>query len=878
LAFILLGRAQAQQAEQITVTAPAAERSLATTTILGADEIARSGTATIGALLDQLPAFGSQGVNDAQNDGGFGEHFIDMRNLNFDRTLVLVDGKRFVPSGIRTDEAVDLNDIPTAFIDHVEILRDGTQPQDAADAVAGVVNIVLRDQVEGLHMDAYGGAADAGDAGTAMVSLLAGHDFAGGHVVAGVEAYHRDPVRQSDRDWSADPIASANAGTSMLFGSPATPGGHAVGDGIDALALGGGRTRPYDASADAYNPAADRYLQGGLDRLTGYFDADAPLTDSIDADVELLYTDRRATTLDPPQSLGLSGTIKHPDGFNLPAGSPSDPFAAPVSLERVTSEAGPQSTATSGPVWRVLAGLEGTLGRWNWSVSFDHGQSLSRYSTTNDIDLTRALQAAGSDCAVAAGCVPANFFGPGSLSSQAVRYIAYTGQAQSAYAETVGQATIGGPILTLPGGPARLTLGGEIRSEHGATTVDPVTARGDQAADDAAPTSGGYSTAEAYADLVLPLLRDVPAIRRLTLSLTGRATHTSRYGDFGTFRAAVDYAPIPGVKLHASTGMSRRPPAISESFGGVAASLQPVADPCDASNGLRGNPVVDANCRRQGLGAGFAQASPLIDVQSGGNPNLHPEQSENETLGLTVDPPGTPWLSVSVDWYHYRIRDAIDSLADTDPNLIPDTCYASANLSSPLCSLITRLAGGGNAGQISVIAAPDQNVGTIKTDGLEFGLTVRLPPSPLGRLTIDWQTNWLLDYRIRTIGGGGGFNQYAGTFPGLSDVGSYARVRSRAKADLTRGEWSVGWTGRYISGAKVLGDAEGDPYSSAPGILYQDVEVSRRFAKQHATAMLGIDNLCDTRPPTLIDGVTNTDTLTYDVVGRFIWARVSVAF
>jgi hypothetical protein len=141
--------AAAQQAEQITVAAPGVKTSPVSTTTLSAGDINASGVSSLGALLDQQPSLGSQGVNNAQNERGFGEYFINLRNLNFDRTLVLVDGKRFTPSGIQTDEAVDLNDIPLGFIDHVEILKDGSQPQYAADAVAGAVNMVLKDQIDG---------------------------------------------------------------------------------------------------------------------------------------------------------------------------------------------------------------------------------------------------------------------------------------------------------------------------------------------------------------------------------------------------------------------------------------------------------------------------------------------------------------------------------------------------------------------------------------------------------------------------------------------------------------------------------------------------------------------------------------------------------
>lgn len=871
--------AAAQQAEQITVTPPAQAAPPASTTILGAGDIARSGVSTIGALLDEVPAFGSQGVNGAQNDGGFGEYFIDLRNLNFDRTLVLVDGQRFVLSGIQTDEAVDLNNIPAAFVDHIEVLADGTQPRYAADAVAGVVNIVLKDQIEGLHLDSYGGAAGAGDTGTSEISLVDGHGFEKGHFAVGLDAYWRSALLQSNRGWAANPIDSAIAtpsGPAITTGSPAAIGGQVVGAGVDDLALGGGRFRPFNAATDAYDPAATRYLQGGLQRETAYFDGDYAITDAVSANAELLFTDRAATTELPPQFLGLTGTAKHPDGFVIPATDAYNPFGEPVTLERVVAEAGAQQTTTSGPVWRVLSGLDGVLGNWTWTASFDHGQSLSEYVTDNDINLTRALQTAGAaPCPAAQGCVEADWFGPNSLSQQALDYIRYTGRSQSMYEETVGQLRFRGPIFALPAGQARLTLGGEIRAEHGATTVDAVTAQGNQAGNDAAPTSGGYNTYEMYGVASLPLLRNLPAVKTLDVNLSARGTATSRYGAFGTFRGALNYAPVDGLQFQAISGKARRPPAISEAFGGITASPTPVADPCAAASGLRGNPVVNANCLARGLGPGFVQSSSLIDVLSGGNSSLRPESSENETLGVTVVPPRWPWLSGSVDWYHYRIINAIDSLEDTDPNSIPDTCYESVRLSSPVCALITRFPGGGDAGQISTILGRDENVGTIKTEGLDFSLSAKRSLARYGAVKLGWQTNWLLDYRLHTQGAPG-FTQYAGSFPGLAGVGLYARVRSRATAEWSYGDWTAGWTGRFISGGRVLGESAPDLDDKAPGVFYQDVSVSRRLGK--LVLMAGVDNVADVRPPLLLDGETNTATATYDVVGRFVWGKVSYDF
>jgi outer membrane receptor protein involved in Fe transport len=879
VAFACIGIPHAslgQQAEQITVTGAPGSQDPTGTTLAGAETIARSGQATLGALLDQLPSFGSQGVNGAQTDGGFGEYFIDLRNLNFDRTLVLVDGSRFVLSGIQTDEAVDLNTIPTAFVDHVEVLKDGTQPQYGPDAVAGAVNVVLKDQIEGVRLESYGAATGVPDGGTADISLVGGHGFTHGHVAFGLDVFQRDPVLQSNRAWSADPIASATAtpnGDQILYGSPATQGGHAVGPGIDAESLGGGQTAPYDPATDAFNLAGNHDLQGGLQRESAYFDGDYALTDTITANTELLFTDRRATTLQPPQTLGLTGTAKNPDGFTIPASDPYNPFGAPVTLERVVSEAGPQTTTTSGAVWRVLVGLDGVLNSWTWSLSFDRGQSISTYVTDNEINLTRALQTAGNGaCPAVLGCVEANWFGPDSLSQQALNYITYTARSQSAYTETVGQGRLSGPIFSAPGGAAKLTIGADIRAESALTTVPPVTQQGNQAGNDAQPTSGGYDSTEAYATFSLPLLKDVFLAHRLNFLLEARATDTSRYGGFPTLRASLDYTPVEGVHLRATSGTARRPPAISEAFLGITGSQQPVTDPCDKSSGQRSNPVVNANCLAQGLGPNFSQASPLIEILSGGNPSLHPEKSENEMLGLTLSPTYARWLSASVDYYQYRITRAIDSLADTDPNLIPDSCYATAGLRSPLCRLITRIGGGGTAGQIGSILALDENVGTIKENGLDFALSADPPATRFGAVKFSWATNWLLNYRLHTDGEPG-FIQYAGAFPGLNQVGSYARVRSRATAEWAYGSWSFGWTGRFISGAHVLGDTPADLFAKAPGVLYQSLDLTRHFGG--LTAMAGIDNVTDRRPPTLVDGETNTDTSTYDVLGRMFWGRVA---
>jgi outer membrane receptor protein involved in Fe transport len=862
--FLLASRAAADtpQVEQIEVTAAPGltnQTSDAPRTVITSAEIARSGAATLDDLLEQIPALGSQGVNGNQNAGGYGEAFADLRNLNFDRTLVLIDGRRMVPSGIRTDEAVDLNSIPLALIDRIEILKDGSQPLYGSDAVAGVINIVLKKTLQGVRLEAYGGGAGSGDDATTSLDLTGGAGRGPLQMEISLGAFDKRPVPQADRAWAAGPITDASfqqGHIATLTGSSATPGGQVLAAGIDQLALGHGSFRPFDAARDQYDFGKAQDLQGGLDRAHADLDATLDLGTTT-AFLQALSTFRRATDLSPPSMLGLAGTAKNPEGFVIPADNPFNPFGQDVTLERSVNEAGGQTTTTTGSTIRLVAGLDGDWNDLSWSISGNHGESRNDYATSGQVDLTRALQSAAT----------ADWFGPGSLTPQTLDNLVYTAHAKSAYQEDVLQAGVNAPLARLPGGAATVRAGLEARWESGSTSVDAITRAGDQSGPDAAPTQGGYATREAYLDLALPILKTLSA------SLAARETGTDRYGGTLSLRGGVSWSPVPSLRLRASAGSGHRPPAITEAFGGITPNFLPVSDPCDPASGLRGLAVVDANCRSLGLGPGFRQQSALIDVASGGNPKLSPEASRNQSFGAVLAPAAWPGFSLAIDWWRVRVDHAIDSLADTDPNLIPDTCLRSAGLSSPLCALIGRTGGGPQSGQISRILALDENIGTIRTSGIDFDLTAAQPLGAFGTLHLDGQATWLLDYKIAEIGQSGA-TQYAGTFPGLSGVGLYARLRGRVEATLDTGPWSFSWTARASSGGRVLDDP--GPYANAPAILYQDITASRSFGR--VTLMAGIDNLGDVAPPRLIDGLTNTDTNIYDVVGIFGWTRVVANF
>ncbi len=847
-------------------------------TTITASQIALSSTTSLEQVLQTMPAMGFQGVN-ASSAGGFGVYFVDLRSLNFNRTLTVVDGYRFVVSGIKTDEAVDLNNVPIALIDNIAILRAGSEPVYGADAVAGVVNVTMKKNFDGLLMNLYGGGAIHGGDGTGEINVTWGHNFNRGNVTLNVGYFQRNPITQSSRDFAANPITDATIGPggaiSTTIGVPATPGGHAVSaDGtIDDVIYGTNplQYRPFDPATDSYNSARPQDLQGGLKRETANLVGHYEITPEITASLQVLLSDRQSELQLAPQIVGLAGTLKNPDGFVVPVGAGGNPFNEPVELERVMNEVGPLETDANGYTYRIIAGLEGQLDRFDWKLSFDRGESRTTYSIHNSVNLTKALQLAS--CVPGTGCMSADFFGPNSLSAAASEYIRYTDASHSDYTEDVGQFSLRTQFGKLPGGPITARLGGELRWETGYTHVDPVDLAGDQAAPDTADTSGGYNSEEAYLDVSWPLLANLPWVRSLDLDTAVRYTHFNLFGGYPTWKVSASYAPDEDIRFRATVGLARRQPAITEAFAGLSAGITAVHDPCDSVSGLLANPVVAANCAAQGLSPHFVQSSPLINIASGGNPHLVPETSHNVTVGVALTPRIAPGLTATADYYRYDIENAIDSLADTDANFIPDTCYESPNLSSPLCSVIQRTASGPNAGQINRILALDSNIDSILTDGLDFDVAYH---ASLGRevtFNMDWQSNYLLNF---IVGAEGTSTQYAGYFASLVNTGSYARFKSLLATTVRAGPWTFGWRVHYIGGAAVLGqDPSATPFASAPAVWYHDLVAS--YHRGRVTYTVGADNVFDRKPPILLDGQSNTNLNTYDIDGIFAYFRISVA-
>jgi iron complex outermembrane receptor protein len=874
-------------------------------TVITAEQIRRSGAVSLQQFLETIPAVGFQGFNNNQTTGqltGSGNNFIDLRNLGPARTLVLIDGKRYTPSSNQTSEAVDIGNIPVSLIDHVEILRDGASPIYGSDAIGGVINVILRQRFEGLEVSAQLGTSTRLDGDQASVSALYGRRIGAGHLVLDFEFSKTDPILQRDRAWAHNAfLPGITLGTLQVSRSPyglsSAKGTPCPASGIsgDCVATGAGTSPGYRpaAVADFYDLSQNNYLTIGQERIGGNALFDAKLADNLSFYSEALLSVRRSDGQGSPAGFKNSTTSrKYPSSQKVAAGAEGNPYGVGVSLSEQFPEYGPAQTHGQAPAFRLMGGFRGKLlSRFDWDLSWFYGEDNDNLRSTHKINFTHALQELGDPrapaCASSPGCVPGDFFGPDALSPAAAAYLLYDGTVRSRYAESSLDGTIGGRLPGLPAGDIRLALGGDYRRLRGSFTPDAVTMGGDQNGPDTAPTQGAYDVREAFLEVKMPLLDDLPAIDEFEVDGATRYSNYSNFGDAITWKLGIDWSVNPDLRLRGSHTTGFRAPGIAELYLGQTSISPAIVDPCNtAQSSLSGsNPTVAADCAAAGVPAGYSNPSNNFPTYLAGNPALRPETSQSWSAGLVLTPRFAPGASLSVDWYDITVRNAIGRL---DPNYILDQCYESSNLSSPYCAEIAPRTGAdsGAPGQLTNITDIEGNLGAIKTDGLDVVLHYELPLRGLpghNVLSFDNFGSWTFSYEEQT-GVGSPYTQFAGSLDlptSPTNAGLIAHYRNNAVLDLRHDDLDLAWTVQYLGSGNAVtpvvapgfsGPASAYPGNHVPDMVYHSLAATWRHGA--ATFTFGINNVFDKDPPFWNDGTVNTNEFTYDTVGRFFYLNV----
>jgi iron complex outermembrane receptor protein len=867
------------------------------------EDIAKTGLNSINDVLQRLPSSGG-GLNTRFNnsgnfgnppDGGgvgAGSAEIDLRYLGSRRTLVLVDGLRFVngASASGVPGSVDLNAIPESMIERVEVLQDGASAIYGSDAIGGVVNIITKRRQQGFDASAQLGVYDEGDGATQNYQLSWGNGEGPTQIVVGGNFVKQDPISSGSRDISLfpEPFATACTGTC----SSGTPlGRFIVFPSLDpredltliAPVIGRAPTiadfRAFAGAADRFNFAPFNFILTPLKRYGAFANVRHELTPDINLTVKGLYNRRKSKNQAAPLPLFVgpdAGNGNLLDTIVIDATNPFNPFGVTLDssnfafIGRRVVEGGPRrynQTVNTAYGTATLDGKFGLLGRdWYWDVNGFAGRNKARQTVLGNINAARLQQALGPVADCTGACVPFNIFGGvGSITPEQLAFVSFTQRDRSRQKLWGATANLSGSLLDLPGGPLGLAVGVEHRDLKGSFDPDETVAAGLGSDIPAQPTSGGYNIDEAYAEINAPLLADRPGFQLLELNGAVRYSDYSTSGSTTTFKGQVNWKPIRDLRLRGSWAEGFRAPSIGELFGTQTRFDQEILDPCSADQSPSGQ--VLANCQAQGVPAGYQQLNPQISVLTGGNRDLQPETSKSLVVGAVFSPSAIPRLSLEANYYKIKVDDAIQSV---NANTTLQRCVI--NNDAAACALVNRSASG--SGQIANIAGLLSNIASIETKGIDVNLAYRTAPTSLGTFGFTWNNNFLRNYDIfvPTATGTQKISR-EGTEQGSPDQ-AFPKWKSIGILDWDGQAFGATLTGRYIKSVRET-EADNNKLNSR---LYTDLQLRWFGIDQNRFGFaLGVNNLFDKDPPGCIScGLNNFDPTTYDVPGRYLYARATV--
>ena len=596
-------------------------------TVLDREKIDSLGVSSVSELLRYTPQQYTRSEATTVN----GSQVVSLRGLGADMTLVLINGRRVVPSvGVVAQNAFDLSTIPLAAVERVEILSDAASAVYGADAVGGVVNIILKQDAPGTVVDLHYGTAQGG-ARERRASFTTGWSGSRGHAVLVFDAFEKGALPGTERARVRDQdfrrfggqdyrIASAHPGNVRSLTGENLPGlpspFAAVPEGSSGIGLtpadfhatAGQRRMDSLRKHEAILPEAERYSVAAF--------AELEISPYAKLFAELLYNDRRSDLQLSPGR--LSGAV-------VPAANPFNPFGVDVAVDYRFAGMSPRQMMNEAELLRGVGGARGWLGEWEWEISLLNTQEEGSSWTRNALDPMRVAQAlAASDPAQTL-----NLFADGPAGSAALLSSLIAAPTVSGFASDGTQvaAFARGAALTLPAGAVQVVVGAEWREEElffNAYTSDAVDRR----------------ASAVFAEIGVPLVdaaMRIPGVHGLSLQLAGRHDHYSDFGDTFNPQFGLMWMPVESLLLRVSHGTSFRPPELLRLYSNRDTFPYVVIDP-----------------RRNGE---VTEAATIF----GGNPDLDPVEGKSSTVGFVFTPQSQPGLRLTGSYWKIKLEKRVNA-------------------------------------------------------------------------------------------------------------------------------------------------------------------------------------------------------------------------
>jgi outer membrane receptor protein involved in Fe transport len=890
--------------------------------VLDATDIRASGVTTLGDLVQRVPSVAGAATNpQVNNGGGDGQSNVELRGLGTQRTLVLLNGRRFGALG-KDSGAVDINLIPVNFVERVEVVKEGAGAIYGSDAVAGVVNFITKREFEGADLSYDYGITSENDGERHAVGLSWGATGERSQIMIGANYNKQDSISAGDRKFSA--FATYLYGSVFQGGSSRAPNGRIFLDGVAQIGEecdsgsitrieGAAGTSPADYRCfvnsgnenDFYNYQPFNLILTPQERGSLFTLANYKINDSVETYLEFLYNrtsagwqiaalpfDSRADNV-----VISADSIYNPFGVDLGGSDPKpDGSLNPNALWRLTqlgNRAASFTTATS----QTTVGVRGDLlsTGWTWDASLGYGRS----DQDRNIDgylLTDALSRAtgpsfiaadgtptcGTPTAPISGCTPVDIFNLGDPAQQQALSTVSAGYNQN-YVYESKQAALNatGDVFDLPAGTMALAVGAEYRDQNARFATDtlslaqpPLFLNCLLAQETCSGNSrGSYDVTELYAELFVPILADLPGVDSLNLTLGTRYSDYSTFGNTTNSVVKLEYRPIKDVLIRGSFAEVFRAPTLNDLYRAPENDAPTFNDPCVGLTlaAVAANPNLALACQNVPRDGSFEQPNGQITGLRTGSTDLDPETGEVITFGVVYDSSVVPGLSLTVDFWDYQIDDLITLL---DPNFAIDQCVATGN--SDFCGTFSRFPDG----SVQVALEPTFNLGRLSTNGIDFGARYRLDGTRAGDFRFSLDVTYIDSYE-NTPAPGAAPVEIVGTYD--RQFGNYAQYRALANVGWSYAGIDTQLTARYIDAIKLV-DPDGapgvQPDLEVPSYTYLDLMVAYTFAER-ARLQIGVQNLTDKQPPLLYQNNVinaNTDVQTYDTIGRMFFGSISYKF
>ena len=607
--------------------------------------IENSGQPTLEEMLNQMPQV-TPDFGRTSNNPGDGTSRINLRGLGSNRTLVLLNGRRLAPSGISS--SVDVNNLPQVLMDRVEIITGGATTVYGSDAVAGVVNFIMRDDFEGFGLDASAYVTEVGDSEVYDLNITWGHNFASGRGNITLFGGFLDRAESfaADREFTSVSWVEDWEGDIFEGGSSAIPAGRVafppvdLGNGpVSIMFTPDGIPVEFVFPDDLYNYAPVNYLQVPLERYSGGVFFNYGLSDRFESYFEITHTRNVAKQNLAPVpvfsnlAINLDNPVLTPEAQQafanfIPLGGNLVGFA----FRRRLEELGFRIADNTSDYSRIVAGLRGEISsNWDFDVWATYTKGEEEEFQSNDASASRMQQGllvdpvTGQCFDPSDGCIALNLFGAGALSQEGVAFLKLPPHTNiTSRTQKLVSGYVRGPLFDTWAGPVNVAFGAEWRNDNGNFEADEALFSGDALGfRGSSSVVGEESVSEIYAEALIPLAEDLPFVRHLSVEIGGRYSEYDNAGSSDTWKFGGEWEPVDNLRFRAMWQRSVRAPDLNEAFRDSFREVSPFVfddtsdDQCSASADPVGRGNVE-KCLIQGLPLdqiGVFEATPFFPTE-----------------------------------------------------------------------------------------------------------------------------------------------------------------------------------------------------------------------------------------------------------------------